>query len=88
MDLIQKGFSVAEIADKRVLNEVTILSHCAKLIQQEKLELKDMLSLDRIDELKTAFEGFDGESVNPIKEKYGDEFTWEELRMYRASLLK
>ena len=88
LDLIQKGFSVAEIADKRVLNETTILGHCAKLIQQEKLELKEMLSFERIDQLKNAFEGFDGESVTPIKEKYGDEFTWEELRMYRASLLK
>lgn len=88
LDLIQKGFTVAEIANQRVLNEVTILSHCAKLIQQEKLELKDMLSFERIDQLKSAFESFDGESLTPIKEKYGDEFSWEELRMYRASLLK
>jgi uncharacterized protein YpbB len=87
LDLIQKGFTVKEIANQRVLNETTILSHCAKLIQQEKLELKDMLSFERIDQLKSAFEAFDGESLTPIKEKYGDEFTWEELRMYRASLI-
>lgn len=87
LDLIQKGFSVKEIANQRVLNETTILSHCAKLIQQEKLELKDMLTFERIDQLKSAFEAFDGESLTPIKEKYGDEFTWEELRMYRASLI-
>ncbi|MDD2982705.1 MAG: helix-turn-helix domain-containing protein [Crocinitomicaceae bacterium] len=88
LDLIQKGYSIAEIANQRVLNEVTILAHCAKLIQQEKLELKELLSFERIDQLKSAFDGFDGGSVTPIKEKYGDEFTWEELRMYRASLLK
>jgi hypothetical protein len=26
------------------------------------------------------------ESISPLKEKYGDKFTWEELRMFKASL--
>jgi hypothetical protein len=36
-------------------------------------------------ELTAAFKGYKEESVSPLKEKYGDTFTWEELRMFKAS---
>jgi hypothetical protein len=39
-----------------------------------------------VTELNEAFSGYKEESVSPLKEKYGDKFTWEELRMFKASL--
>ena len=33
------------------------------------------------------FDEYDGESLSELKEKAGDDFTWEELKLYRASLM-
>jgi hypothetical protein len=35
--------------------------------------------------LTEAFFGYQEESLAPLKEKHGDTFTWEELRMFKAS---
>jgi len=44
------------------------------------------LPQEKIDALTAAFEGFEGESLTPLKEKYGDTFTWGELRLFKAGL--
>ena len=41
---------------------------------------------NKIQELNEAFYGYQEESISPLKEKYGDKFSWEELRMFKASL--
>jgi hypothetical protein len=41
---------------------------------------------DKLKALAQAFEGYEEESLNPLKEKYGDTFTWDELKLFRASL--
>jgi hypothetical protein len=37
-------------------------------------------------ELAEAFKGFEGNSVTELKEKYGEKFSWDELKMFKASL--
>lgn len=88
LNLIKEEKTVHEIAAARMLSEGTIYSHIAQLIKAEKIELNDILSQERIKELEEAFAGFEGDSITPIKEKYGDEFSWDELRLYRTSLIK
>ncbi|MCE3296288.1 MAG: helicase [Crocinitomicaceae bacterium] len=87
-ELIKSGKSVAEIAEIRMLSESTIFSHISQLIKAEKIELHEVMSAERIEEIKEAFVGFEGDSLTPVKEKYGDEFSWDELRLYKTSLLK
>ncbi|MES2588693.1 MAG: helix-turn-helix domain-containing protein [Bacteroidota bacterium] len=82
------GKSVSEIAKERLLSESTIYSHAGQLLKAEKLELNQILTEEKITELEEVFKDFNGESVSPLKEKYGDQFSWEELRLYRMSLLK
>jgi regulation of enolase protein 1 (concanavalin A-like superfamily) len=41
---------------------------------------------DKIEALSKAFYGYKEESLNALKEQVGDAFTWEELRMFKASL--
>jgi hypothetical protein len=36
--------------------------------------------------LADAFFGYQEETLGPLKEKHGDTFSWEELRMYKATL--
>jgi hypothetical protein len=45
-----------------------------------------VLPEDKIQELTKAFKGYKEESISPLKEKHGDKFSWEELRMFKASL--
>jgi hypothetical protein len=78
--------SIQEIAVIRKFTEETILRHLTQLIIAKAINIKDVLSEDKIIELKEAFYGYKEESISPLKEKYGDKFTWEELRMFKASL--
>lgn len=78
--------TVQEIATIRKFTQETILSHLTKLIQSKTITISEVLSKDKVVALTEAFAGYREESVAPLKEKYGDRFSWEELRMFKASL--
>ncbi|TGD58635.1 helix-turn-helix domain-containing protein [Flavobacterium humi] len=78
--------SVKEIAAIRKLTVQTIGGHIAKLIEAGKIAIADVLPEDKIIELRNVFNNYTEETLNPLKEKYGDKFTWDELKMFRASL--
>jgi uncharacterized protein YpbB len=78
--------TIQEIAAIRKFTEETILSHLTKLIVAKTININDVLPKDKIQELAEAFNGYKEESISPLKEKYGDKFSWEELRMFKASL--
>lgn len=78
--------SVEDIARMRKLNVQTIEGHLIKLIQSKKIEISDVLPYDKILALREAFQFYQEESLSPLKEKYGDEFTWDELKMFKASI--
>lgn len=85
-ELWQQNNSVKEIAAIRKLTTQTINTHLAKLIENQNISISDVLPEDRINELAKAFEGYNEDSLNPLKEKYGDTFTWDELKLFKASL--
>ena len=82
---LQKN-TIKEIAEIRKLTNQTIAGHIAKLIEAEKVSISDVLPDERIREIAVIFKDYDGESLNPLKEKYGDKVTWDELKFYKASL--
>ncbi len=88
LELVNEGLSAEEIAAKRQLSSGTVFSHLTKLVRDEKLELKDVLSEERIALLKDLFDNADGDALTPLKEKAGEEISWEELKLYRAYLLR
>jgi hypothetical protein len=77
--------TIQEIAIIRKYNQETIMTHLTKLIQSKTITIHEVLPEDKVLALTEAFEGYKEESVSPLKEKYGDKFTWEELRMFKAS---
>lgn len=85
-DLWKQNNSIAEIAAIRVLTKQTIYGHFVKLIQSEKVAVEDIITSDKLDELAAAFKGYKEESLNALMEKHGDKFSWEEARMFKASL--
>jgi hypothetical protein len=78
--------SLKEIAALRKLTPQTIATHMSKLIQAKTVSIFDVLPEDKVIELARAFVGYTEESLNGMKEKYGSKFTWDELKMFRASL--
>jgi len=78
--------TIQEIAAIRKFTVDTILGHLTKLIIAKTISINEVLHEDKIRDLTEAFQDYKEESISPLKEKYGDKFTWEELRMFKASL--
>ena len=78
--------SIEDIATIRVLTKQTIYGHFVKLIQTKAVSISEVLPEDKMQDLATAFDGYKEESLNTLMEKYGHKFSWEEARMYKASL--
>ncbi len=78
--------TIKEITAIRKLTSQTIGTHIAKLIESGNIDITAVLPEDKILELEKAFKGYKEETLNGLKEQYGDKFTWEELRMFKASL--
>ncbi len=86
LEMLREGLKMDEIARQRQLSEKTIIGHFVTLLRAEKMELTELLDKDRIRELASYFEGYNEPTVSPLKEQLGDLATWDELRLYRASL--
>jgi uncharacterized protein YpbB len=82
---LQKN-TIKEIAAIRKLTSQTIGSHIAKLIESGTIAITAVLPEDKILELEKAFKGYKEETLNGLKEQYGEKFTWDELKMFKASL--
>lgn len=78
--------SIEDIATIRVLTKQTIYSHFVKLIQTKAVAISEVLPEDKLQDLATAFAGYREESLNALMEQHGQKFSWEEARMYKASL--
>ena len=86
-ELWQQKNSIKEIAEIRKFTEETILGHLTKLIVAKTISINEILPEDKILELTEAFKGYSEESISPLKEKYGEKFSWNELRMFKASIV-
>jgi len=85
LELWKQNLSIHEIAKQRKLTPGTIFSHFTKLIQMEIIQLHDILPDDKIAALREAFYDFKGESLGELKEIHGDKFSWDELKLFKAS---
>jgi hypothetical protein len=87
-ELWKQNKTIYQIAEIRKLSAGTIFSHFTKLLEADLLRLEDIISDEKIQELTEAFNGYTNEPLGEIKEKYGDQFSWDELRLFKASLKK
>jgi uncharacterized protein YpbB len=85
LELLHEGLDVGEIAARRQVSENTIYNHFVVLLKSEKIELEDVLAQERISKLQDYFTDFEGASLSQLKERHGDEVTWEELKLMQAS---
>ena len=86
-ELFDAGKSIEEIAKERKFNVSTIYSHLERLIKDEKLDIQHVLDAEKLEHLKTILGKEIEGSISEAKEKVGSNISWEDLKLYRASLL-
>jgi PIF1-like helicase/Helix-turn-helix domain len=84
-EMLKEGKTISQISAERVMSESTIFSHLTNLIKQQQLSINEILDENRIKELEVIFEDYTDTSLTPLKEQVGDAFSWEELRLFKAS---
>jgi uncharacterized protein YpbB len=84
-ELFEQGKTMEEIANERQLGLSTIEGHFAKLVQQEKIDITDILDPKRISEIESYLEDAEGKTLGTLKEELGDKVTYGELKLVQAS---
>ena len=86
LELWNKKMSVEEIASERKLTVNTVYGHLAKLIEKRAVTLADVLPADKISKLYELFTQNSNKTNTELREISNNEFSWEELRLFRATL--
>jgi hypothetical protein len=87
LELVEQGLHVEEIALKRQLSVSTIYSHLAQLVKMEKLGVLDVLSEEDFEYFKRVLGKATDLSLSEMKEKAGEGYGYEKVRLYQAHLL-
>ncbi len=85
-ELFVQQIPIEIIANTRKLSSQTIAGHLAKLIEIGRISVNELLTEEKRNRLEKIFENYREATLSPLKEKYGDEFSWNELRFYKAHL--
>ena len=89
LELVRAGLNLAEIATRRDLAPGTVLTHLERIAEtDEVLDLTHMLPpAHRYACIVEAFRTEDGDYLlSPVKQRLGDDYSFEELRLVRLRL--
>ena len=78
--------TLTEIGLERKLTQTTVEGHIARLVEEGKILITDVLSKEKIDGLALVFEDYTGGGLADLKEKVGEKFSYGELRIFKATL--
>ena len=86
--LLSEGRSFEVIAKQRGLALSTIVGHVEALVDAgEELELDHLLPApDRIIEIRSAFQAAGALMLSPVKDRLGESYTYEEIRLVRLDM--
>jgi RecQ family ATP-dependent DNA helicase len=84
-ELLAAGLSPDEIAASRGVKLTTVLGHMEKLVAAgEELELSRVpFDAARLEKIRQAFADADTDKLAPVRERLGDGYGWDELRLAR-----
>jgi PIF1-like helicase/Helix-turn-helix domain/Helicase len=85
-DMFKQGHPLAAIASERHMTIGTIYSHFMVFVAKGLVNVRKIMSAERYETILQAFEGLElGNIITPAKEKLGDSFSYEEIRLARAA---
>jgi hypothetical protein len=88
LELFLEGMTIPQIASKRKFTQKTVYAHLEKLILQEKLEVDAVLPSELLELLDDNVNIEEAKSLTELKEQAGEGISWEDLKLYRASLIR
>lgn len=82
LQLFKKGKTIAEIAAIRELALSTIETHLASFVRTGELDVKELVAEDKINIILQTVEELNLQTAatTPVKEKLGDDFSYNEIR--------
>lgn len=84
--LYRQGLSVREIARSRELTASTVISHLATQIELgEQLDISALVPPERYQIILQALLQIGDEKLKPVRDFLGDTYTYDELRLVRAT---
>ncbi len=86
LKMFETGMSVKQIAEERKLTESTIEGHFAKLIKQGKLDVHKVIDKDKLNAIFDAIENTPEPTLNNLKTKLGNDFSFGEIKMGLAAV--
>jgi hypothetical protein len=85
-DLFMSGKSLAEIASERRLAQSTIEAHLAHFITKGTIGINRFLTPDKVSRIREFFLSQENRGLTPAKIRFGEEFSYGELRMVVAHM--
>jgi ATP-dependent DNA helicase RecQ len=83
----QRGLDIAAIAVKRAMRETTIVDHLIKLIEcGYEVNIDSIVPPAKATAIELAINTVGAERLTPIKEHLGDDYSYEEIKLVRASV--
>lgn len=87
-NLFRSGKSVADIAGFRGLSPVTIEGHLSVYVYNGSIQLEELVPADKISVIKDAVESYGAETLSPLKEVLGDNYSYGEIKAVIAWMRK
>ncbi len=85
--LYRQGLSIEEIANERNLKSSTIISHLSELAEAgEAIDIDRLVRPEHYQVIVDALQQVGDDLLRPVKDFLGDEYSYEEIRLVRASL--
>lgn len=87
--LFKEGKSIEEIAKERNLAQATILSHLATAYSEgEDIDIDQFIPSKKLESISQAFKKYGTDFLTPVKNSLGLTYTWEDLKLVRAKLMR
>ncbi|MDR3046234.1 MAG: helix-turn-helix domain-containing protein [Bacteroidales bacterium] len=87
-ELFKQGKSIAEIATERGYVQSTIESHLESYIATGKIDIHTLVPKEKVTKITACFQIMGDQKLSEVKATLGDEFSYGELRLVRASCKK
>jgi len=91
LDLFREGLSIKEIAKKRNIADTTVASHLAEFVLSGELQITDLVSQEKVDELTPFVQAAiaeDNMRLAPIKESVGEQYSYNDIRFVMNHCLR
>jgi ATP-dependent DNA helicase RecQ len=87
LEMLDQGMDLDEITLTRNLSLNTIYGHIEKLmVSGENIQIEKFIKKEKIEAISRTIIELGGDTLKPIKEKLGDNFSYGEIRMVRAKM--